>query len=664
MNREIPIIADDYVDMEFGSGAVKITPSHDINDFEVGERHDLEQISCLNFDATMNELAGKYQGMDRFECRKAWVKDLEEAGHLVKIEEKEIPAGECYRCNTTIEFMLSDQWFVSMETLAKPALEAAKNGSLVHVPERFEKTYLHWLETIRDWCISRQLWWGHRIPAYYCQDCGEITVSATEPSGCKKCGGAVRQDEDVLDTWFSSALWPFSTLGWPEETEDFKYFYPTDVLVTGYDIIFFWVVRMVFSAISMTGELPFHHVYVHGLVRDSQGRKMSKSLGNGIDPLEVIEAYGADALRFMLTTGITAGSDMRFQTERLEASRNFANKLWNASRFVIMNLPEEDSSSQSQSSWDQSSLPSVEEFLDSLAQAVATGKDPLGYYDKLKDEDKWILSRVNQGAREVTSYLEKYELAMAGQKVYDTIWNEFCDWYIELVKERLYGDDQEEKQVARLVLVAALTQLIKLLHPFMPFITEEIYSFLPGNHKSEDNPEGFLMKAAWPVYREELTFEIQCQKLNAAMEAIRSIRNLRAEAGALPSRKLRAIILATGQVKDFLEGGQNYIRNMANITEIQFVETREDLPADVMSAVMPGAQIFVPTGDLIDFEAERERLTKEQERLKGEVARVKGMLANESFVSKAPKEKVDAEKEKQAKYEEMLAQVTERLNSM
>ena len=647
VGKEIPVIADIYPDPEKGTGAVKITPAHDPNDFEVGERHGLDRPSCINLDAKMNELAGKYEGMDRFECRKAWVKDLEAAGHLVKTEEKLIPAGHCYRCDTTIESMLSDQWFVAMEELAKPAIEAAKTGTLVHVPERFEKIYLHWLENIKDWCISRQLWWGHRIPAYYCDSCGELTVAEEEPAACPKCKGSLRQDEDVLDTWFSSALWPFSTLGWPQETEDLKYFYPTDVLVTGYDIIFFWVVRMVFSGLEALGEIPFHHVYVHGLVRDAEGRKMSKSLGNGIDPLDIIDQYGADALRFMLVTGISPGSDMRFQTEKLESSRNFANKLWNASRFVIMNLEEMGKTSEETS-----------------ASGADIYSQPLPL-DRLKAEDKWILSKVNQAAAYVTGALEKYELSLAGQRIYDVIWNQFCDWYIELVKNRLYGSDEDDKNLVRRVLVKVLKDLVKLLHPFMPFITEEIWSFLPGKENSggadRDNPENFLMKSAFPVYEEALSFEAEEKRVELAMAAIRSIRNLRAEAEAPPSKKLRAVIVAKGEVLAQIEAGEIYLRNIANLSEIKFADNKDDLPEDVMSAVVEGLEIFVPTEDLVDFGVEAERLRKEETRLESEVERVKALLSKEGFVAKAPPDKIQAERDKQAKYEDMLAKVKERL---
>ena len=591
VGKEIPIIADPYPDPEKGTGAVKITPAHDPNDFEVGQRNDLENISCINPDATMNSLAGKYEGMDRYECRKAWVKDLEEAGYLVKTEEKVIPVGECYRCRTVVEPMLSDQWFVKMEELAKPAIEAAKSGALQHVPERFEKTYLHWLEEIRDWCISRQLWWGHRIPAYYCQDCGELMVAETAPHQCSKCGSTnIKQDEDVLDTWFSSALWPFSTLGWPEETEDLKYFYPTDVLVTGYDIIFFWVVRMVFSALETTGEVPFKYVYVHGLVRDAQGRKMSKSLGNGIDPLEIIDQYGADALRFMLTTGITPGNDMRFKTDKLESARNFANKLWNASRFVIMNLQDEDGSFREMAD------------LTDLNSAA------------LQDEDKWMISRVNDAVKYITETMEKFDLALAGQRAYDLIWNEFCDWYIEIVKGRLYGNDEQDKMVARAVLVKVLKDMLRLLHPFMPYITEEIWAYLPKEEASADNPDNFLIKESWPIYSEELAFPEETEKLEMAMAVIKSIRNIRAEADAAPSRKLTAVILCADGKEPVVRAGERYITKIANITDITFAASKADVPEEVMSAVVAGAEIFIPLDDIMDYEAELDRLRKEKKK--------------------------------------------------
>ena len=638
VGKEIPIIADPYPDPEKGTGAVKITPAHDPNDFEVGQRNDLENISCIDPDATMNSLAGKYEGMDRYECRKAWVRDLEEAGYLVKTEEKVIPVGECYRCRTVVEPMLSDQWFVKMEDLAKPAIEAAKSGALQHVPERFEKTYLHWLEEIRDWCISRQLWWGHRIPAYYCQDCGELMVAETAPHQCSKCGSTnIKQDEDVLDTWFSSALWPFSTLGWPEETEDLKYFYPTDVLVTGYDIIFFWVVRMVFSALETTGEVPFRYVYVHGLVRDAQGRKMSKSLGNGIDPLEIIDQYGADALRFMLTTGITPGNDMRFKTDKLESARNFANKLWNASRFVIMNLQDEDGSFREMAD------------LTDLNSAA------------LQDEDKWMISRVNDAVRYITETMEKFDLALAGQRAYDLIWNEFCDWYIEIVKGRLYGDDEQDKMVARAVLVKVLKDMLRLLHPFMPYITEEIWTYLPKEEASADHPDNFLIRERWPLYSEKLTFPEETEKLEMAMAVIKSIRNIRAEADAAPSRKLTAVILCADGKESVVRAGERYISKIANITDIKFAASKADVPEEVMSAVVAGAEIFIPLDDIMDYEAELDRLMKEKKKLEGEVKRVAGKLSNEGFIKKAPEKVINEEKAKQVKYEEMLAKVCDRL---
>lgn len=647
VNREIPVIADIYPDPEKGTGAVKITPAHDPNDFEVGGRHDLENISCINDDGTMNELAGKYEGMDRFECRKAWVADLEAAGFLIKTEEKIIPVGTCYRCHTVVEPMLSDQWFVKMEELAKPAIEAAKSGALSHVPERFEKTYLHWLDEIRDWCISRQLWWGHRIPAWYCQDCGEIIVATDEPQTCHKCGSAnLKQDEDVLDTWFSSALWPFSTLGWPEKTPELDYFYPTDVLVTGYDIIFFWVVRMVFSACEAMKLPPFHHVYVHGLVRDAQGRKMSKSLGNGIDPLEIIENVGADALRFMLTNGITPGNDMRFKEDKLESSRNFANKLWNASRFVIMNLLDENG--------------------DFKPIAEAQVKDGNFVFDglELKPEDKWIISRTNDATAYVTGSLEKYDLALAGQRIYDLIWNEYCDWYIELVKKRLWGEDEADKEVVRLVLITCLKDMLKLLHPFMPFITEEIWSFLP-HHQCEigsENEEEYLIKAKWPVYSEERHFVSETAVLEKSMETIRAIRNIRAEADAAPSKKLKAIIIASGDEFDNISKGERYIKDLANIEKLTISTDKSAAEGEEsMSAVISGAEIYIPLDDLVDYEAEFARLSKEKKRLEGEVKRVVSKLSNEGFISKAPEKVIEEERAKQVKYEEMLEKVLNQL---
>lgn len=639
VDREIPIIADPYPDPEKGTGAVKITPAHDANDFEVGQRNNLEQLICINEDATMNELAGKYQGLDRYECRKAWVKELEEGGYLVKTEDMVIPTGECYRCHTVIEPMLSDQWFVKMEELAKPAIEAISTGELTFVPDRFDKVYLRWLEEIRDWCISRQLWWGHRIPAWYCDDCGEITVSEEDACKCAHCGSEnIRQDEDVLDTWFSSALWPFSTMGWPEETDDIKYFYPTDVLVTGYDIIFFWVVRMVFSAYAMTGKSPFHHVYIHGLVRDEQGRKMSKSLNNGIDPLDMIDQYGADALRFMLSTGITPGNDMRFTTDKIESARNFANKLWNASRFVIMNIADESDTEEPRF------LPIASED-----EIFANGGE------KLTSEDKWMIGRLTDGITYFDRAMERYDLAMAGQKSYDLIWNEYCDWYIEFVKKRLWSDDEEDKKTARGVLVYVLKSLLKLLHPFMPFITEEIWSFLPKE-------EGFLINSTWPKYNESKTFPEETSEVELAMEVLRAIRNIRAEAEAAPSKKLTAVIVAGGKELEMLSKEAHSIKELGGLTELTFVQSKEDAPKESITAVISKAEIFVPMEDLIDFKAELERLTKEMKRLEGEVKRCEGKLSNEGFVSKAPQKLIDEEKAKLEDYKNMLEKVTERYN--
>jgi len=654
VGKEIPVIADPYPDPDKGTGAVKITPAHDPNDFEVGERNGLEVLSCINLDATMNELAGKYAGMDRYECRKQWVADLEAAGYLVKTENMVIPVGECYRCHTVIEPMLSDQWFVKMEDLAKPAIEAAESGQLKHVPERFQKTYLHWLYEIRDWCISRQLWWGHRIPAWYCQDCGEIIVSEEDPTTCPKCGSKnLKQDEDVLDTWFSSALWPFSTLGWPDKTEDLDYFYPTDVLVTGYDIIFFWIVRMVFSGCEAMGEPPFEYVYVHGLVRDAQGRKMSKSLGNGIDPLEEIEKYGADALRFMLTTGITPGNDMRYQDERMLAARNFANKLWNASRFVIMNIQDEDGNFR----------PMARCCSDCCGMACGDTTDFSNI--ALRDEDKWMISRVNEAVKYVTETMDRFDLALAGQRVYDLIWNEYCDWYIEIVKKRLWSDDEKDKEVARFVLVMALKNMLELLHPFMPFITEEIWSFLPhSNCEKESNPDGYLIRAKWPEYSDARHFEDEEAVLKMSMEAITAIRNIRAEAEAAPSVKLTAIIMAEGSDLEKISAGERYIKDLANITDIAYITDSSYAPADVMSAVIAGAQIFIPLDELVDYEAEFVRLSREKDRLEGEVIRVDKKLSNQGFVSKAPQKVVDEEKAKKVQYEEMLAKVSEQLSAV
>ncbi|WP_326910826.1 valine--tRNA ligase [Sedimentibacter sp. MB31-C6] len=628
VGREIPIIADEYPDISKGTGALKITPSHDPNDFEIGLRHNLEQISCMNEDGTMNDVSGKYDGMDRFECRKAFVKELEENEFILKIEDTDHNVGTCYRCHNIIEPRISDQWFVDMKPLAEPAIKAGLEKTLEFVPERFTKIYTHWLENIRDWCISRQLWWGHRIPAYYCQDCGEVMVQKDAPDKCSKCNSSnIKQDEDVLDTWFSSGLWPFSTLGWPNETEDLKYFYPTDVLVTGYDIIFFWVVRMVFSALEITEEVPFKHVFIHGLVRDAEGRKMSKSLGNGVDPLEVIEQYGADALRFMLMTGISPGNDTRFKMEKLESCRNFANKLWNASRFVLMNIEG-----------------------DLIDEKTAK--------ENYKIEDKWIISRANKTAKEMTDNLDKFELGLAAQRVYDFIWNEYCDWYIEIVKPRLYGEDGIDKDTARFVLIKVLKDMLKLLHPFMPFITEEIWSYLLDTNSR-------LVKANWPLYNDEENFEEAEINMEFIMDAIRSIRNTRAEMNVAPSRKARAIFVPSkAECRNYIETGASYFATLANIVEAKIVDDKSKIGEDTASSVIDGTEIYLPLSDLIDFEKEIERLEKEKSKLEGELKRVRGKLNNEKFTSKAPEKVVNEEKEKLEKYESMMEKVVERLESL
>lgn len=627
VNREIPIIADEYVDMEFGTGAVKITPSHDPNDFEVGERHNLGQCIILNDDATINKNGGEYEGLDRYEARKRIVEDLDKDGYLIKVEERENSVGHCERCKTVVEPIISKQWFVKMEPLAKPALEAYKNGEVNFIPDRFGKIYTHWLENIRDWCISRQLWWGHRLPVYYCDDCGEIMVTREAPKACSKCNSSnIWQDSDTLDTWFSSALWPFSTLGWPEQTEELKYFYPTDVLVTGYDIIFFWVVRMVFSAIEQTDEVPFKDVFLTGLVRDSQGRKMSKSLGNGIDPLEVIDEYGADALRFTLITGNTPGNDMRFYMERVEANRNFANKLWNATRFVLMNLEEEV----------------VKEKLD---------------IDMLEEEDKWILSSVNNVIREVSENLSKYEIGIAGQKIYEFIWDEYCDWYIEMVKPRLYEESSESKKTAEIVLLSVLKDILKLLHPFMPYITEEIWSHLPGNDEA-------LIISSWPVYDEKFNFVESEKRISYIMKAIKGIRNARAEMNVAPSRKAKMIFVTTDEeVKETLTYGERYFTNLASAQDIEIRTNKEGIGEDNVAVVIDRCEMFIPLSDLIDFDKEIERLEKEREKLEGELKRVRGKLSNENFVNKAPREVVDGEREKEKKYKDMMEKVIERLEN-
>ena len=623
-DREIPVIADPYVDKEFGTGCVKITPAHDPNDFEVGKRHNLEEIIILNDDATVN-VPGPYFGMDRYEARKAIVADLEAQGLLVKVVPHSHNVGTHDRCKTTVEPMVKQQWFVKMEEMAKPAIEALKNGSLTFVPESFGKTYLHWLEGIRDWCISRQLWWGHRIPAYYCQECGEIVVSKEAPHACPKCGcTSLKQDEDTLDTWFSSALWPFSTLGWPEKTEDLDYFYPTDVLVTGYDIIFFWVIRMVFSGLEQTGKLPFHTVLIHGLVRDSEGRKMSKSLGNGIDPLEVIDKYGADALRMTLITGNAPGNDMRFYWERVENSRNFANKVWNASRFIMMNIE----------------------------KAAQSGEVAL---DRLTMADKWIVSKVNTLTREVTENLDKYELGIALQKVYDFIWEEFCDWYIEMVKPRLYNEEDDTKAAAIWTLKHVLIQALKLLHPFMPFISEEIFCNLQEEEET-------IMISQWPVYRDDWNFAKEEQSTETIKEAVRAIRGVRSSMNVPPSKKATVYVVSedAGLLQIF-EHSKSFFAALGYAGEVILQENKEGIADDAVSAVIHKAVIYMPFADLVDIEKEIERLRGEEKRLAGELARSRGMLGNEKFVNRAPEAKIAEERAKLEKYEQMMEQVKIRL---
>ncbi len=623
--RTIPVIADEYVDREFGTGCVKITPAHDPNDFEVGKRHNLAEINIMNDDATINELGGKYAGMDRYEARKAIVKDLEDLGLLVKVVPHSHSVGTHDRCKTTVEPMIKPQWFVKMDELAKPAIEALKNGSLQFVPDRFDKIYLHWLENIRDWCISRQLWWGHRIPAYYCDECGEVVVAKEMPKVCPKCGCAhLTQDEDTLDTWFSSALWPFSTLGWPEKTPELEYFYPTDVLVTGYDIIFFWVIRMVFSALEQTGEVPFHHVLIHGLVRDSQGRKMSKSLGNGIDPLEIIDQYGADALRLTLITGNAPGNDMRFYMERVESSRNFANKVWNASRFILMNLEKAE----------------VPETID---------------LNSLTGADKWILSKVNTLAKVVTENMEKYELGIAVQKVYDFIWEEFCDWYIEMVKPRLYNDEDTTKAAALWTLRTVLANALKLLHPYMPFVTEEIYCTLLPQEES-------IMISAWPEYKAEWDFAADEKAVEMIKEAVRGIRNVRTGMNVPPSKKAQVFVVSENpEIRSIFENGKVFFATLGYASEVHVQADKTGISDDAVSAVIPEAVVYLPFAELVDLDKELERLQKEEERLTKELARVNGMLNNERFISKAPQAKIDEEKAKLEKYTQMMDQVKARL---
>ena len=623
-DREIPVIADPYVDKEFGTGCVKITPAHDPNDFEVGRRHNLAEINIMHDDATINCPGSKYDGMDRYEARKAMVADLDAQGLLVKVVDHVHNVGTHDRCGTTVEPMIKQQWFVKMEEMAKPAIEAIKNGDLTFVPERFDKIYLHWLENIRDWCISRQLWWGHRIPAYYCDDCGEIVVSKTAPEVCPKCGCKhLTQDPDTLDTWFSSALWPFSTLGWPKNTEDLEYFYPTDVLVTGYDIIFFWVIRMVFSGYEQTGKCPFHHVLIHGLVRDSLGRKMSKSLGNGIDPLEIIDKYGADALRLTLVTGNAPGNDMRFYMERVEASRNFANKVWNASRFIMMNMEKAE----------------IPEQID---------------LNTLTDADRWILSKVNSLAKEVTANMDNFDLGIAVQKIYDFIWEEFCDWYIEMVKPRLWNDDDATKGAALWTLKHVLINALKMLHPYMPFITEEIFCNL--------SDEESIMISSWPEYKEEWNFAAEEKAIETIKEAVRGIRTVRTSMNVPNSKKATVYVVSdNAEIRDIFEHGKVFFAALGFASEVLVQADKTGIAEDAVSALLPEAAIYMPLAELVDIEKERERLQKEVKRLEGELARVNGMLNNEKFVSRAPEAKIQEERDKREKYTQMMNQVKERL---
>lgn len=620
VHREIPVIADDYVETDFGTGVVKITPAHDPNDFEVGLRHNLEVINVMTDDAKITDDYPAYAGMDRYEARKAIVKDLEAEGALVKIEDYSHNVGTCYRCSTTVEPRVSKQWFVKMKPLAGPAIDAVKEEETKFIPQRFEKVYFHWLENIRDWCISRQLWWGHRIPAWYCEDCGEITVSRTAPDKCAHCGSAkIEQDPDTLDTWFSSALWPFSTLGWPEETEDFKHYYPTNTLVTGYDIIPFWVMRMMFSGLEQTGRVPFDTVLIHGLVRDAQGRKMSKSLGNGIDPLEIIDKYGADALRFTLATGNSPGNDMRFSDERVEASRNFANKIWNAARFIMMNLGE---------------------------------NEPAPYIpEKLALEDKWILSKYNELVKGVTDSLEKFELGLAVQKLYDFIWDVFCDWYIEIAKIRLSSNDEELKNNARAVLVYVMSNTLKLLHPFMPFITEEIWQTLP--HEGES-----IMVSPWCEYDENMVFSKEEDGMERIMTAVKAVRNRRAEMNVPPSKKAKLCIVAKDG--DLFGDGAKYFTRLASASEIAVSDDQSafDLEGTV-SIVTESATIYIPMDELVDFKAELERLQKERAAVLKEIDFANSKLSNERFVAKAPQAVVDAQRENLAKSTEKLKMLDE-----
>ena len=624
VNKEIPIVYDDYVELEFGTGAVKITPAHDPNDFEVGLRHDLPVVKVLNDDGTMNENAGHYNGMTALECREKVVDELKEIGAFVKIEPLHHNVGHCYRCHHTVEPIVSKQWFVKMEPLAKPAIDAVRKKSIKFTPERFSKIYFNWMENVRDWCISRQLWWGHRIPAYYCEDCGEMTISKEDVKVCPKCGGThIKQDEDVLDTWFSSALWPFSTLGYPDITEDLKYFYPTDVLVTGYDIIFFWVARMIFSGLEHMKRIPFKNVLIHGLVRDAQGRKMSKSLGNGIDPTEIIAKYGADTLRFSLINGVAAGSDMRFSDEKLEGARNFMNKIWNASRFVLLN---------------------------------AEGKKIIPIEDvKLTVADKWIITRLNKTIKDVTVNMEKYEMGVALANLYDFVWSDFCDWYIEFTKPVLYGEDETKANETVSVLIYVLDKIIKLLHPFLPFITEQIYRNMP-------NSNGFLMLKEFPKYETKQNYSVAVNEIETVKEIIKTVRNVKAKTGAAPSKKITLYVSTEKQTA--VKVGASYIKKLAGVSEVKFIKDKSELNEKIISQVIDKAELFIPLGELVDFDKEIERIKKELENVENEIARASGKLANKGFLDKAPKALVDAERAKYDKFIDMREKLNKQLKDL
>ena len=632
MNKEIPVIADEFVETQFGTGAVKLTPACDPNDYAAALKHNLEIVEVFDENFKMGNLVPEYKGMDLLEAREKIVERLQKQGDLIKIEDYTHNVGKCYRCHHTIEPKISEQWFVKMKPLAEPAIEAVKKGEVRFIPERFDKIYYNWMENIQDWCISRQLWWGHRIPAYYCEDCDNVMVASEEPKQCTKCGSShIHQDEDTLDTWFSSALWPFSTLGWPEKTKDFEYFYPTNTLVTGYDIIFFWVARMIFSGIEHTGKVPFKDVLIHGIVRDSKGRKMSKSLGNGIDPLEVIETYGTDALRFSLTVGTTPGNDIRYMPEKLESASNFANKLWNASKFVLKHL--ENASKETQEKMIEEEIP-----------------------ENLCYEDKWILSKANQLAKEVTNHLDNYDLGIAAQKIYDFAWNEFCDWYIEMVKSRLFDEQKESMQSALWTLNKVLIIILKLLHPIMPFVTEEIYQTL--YHKKES-----IMVSNWPQYSKELDFSEEEEQIEEIKEVIVGIRNIRTNMNVHPSKKSKLIIV-TKTMKNVIETDKAMIQKLGYANEIIVQEEKKNIPQNAMSIVTKHMEVFIPFEDLVEIEAEKQRLTDEIKRLEAEVERAEKMLANPGFVNKAPEKKVQEEKEKLAKYQTMLVATKERLEKL